>query len=75
MEGVDGMTGVLYVPELRQGRVALKITQTNLNLAASRTAGGYTLYGGSETISKCSECGGGGQSWKFVESDGEDGAF
>jgi hypothetical protein len=49
--GAQSMTGTLYVPETQQGSVALKITQMNFDLYRTGTAGEYTLYAGSETVS------------------------
>lgn len=50
-DGAQSMTGTLYVPETQQGSVALKITQTSFDLYRTGTAGKYTLYAGSQTVS------------------------
>jgi hypothetical protein len=51
IKGMGVMTGVLCVPEPQQESFAWRTMQTSLNLAHSKTAGEYILYGGRETVS------------------------
>ncbi|KUJ07877.1 heme peroxidase [Mollisia scopiformis] len=46
------MTGVFYVPTSQTGTITKKITNTTLEMSSYGTAGNYTLFEGSATVSQ-----------------------